>query len=275
MTSEINTKIFMCPPTYYSVDYKINPWMKIGEGNNNIAIEAWTKLRDIIKNDVGAEVLIMEPQKGLPDIVFTANAALIYKKTAVISRFRFQERQPEAQFYADWLENKGYKVEFLPEDICFEGAGDALFDGDTLFSGYVPRSDISSHAYISNLLNIQVLSLELIDPRFYHLDTCFCPMQDGFLLYYPGAFDEYGNKVIENHFNSEKRIAVTEEEACTFTCNAVNIGYSIITNRTTERLKEEFTKKGFKHYEVDLGEFLKAGGSAKCLTLKLNYYENR
>lgn len=265
----------MCSPKYYCVDYKINPWMRIGEGDNNIALKAWTELRDVLINKVGADVVFMEPVKGLPDIVFTANAALVYKNTAVISKFRYKERQPEEKYYADWFREQGFNVEILPDDMCFEGAGDALFDGDTLFSGYVPRSDISSHAYMSKLLGIQILSLELKDPRFYHLDTCFCPMEDNYLLYFPGAFDEYGNKVIENHFPKEKRIAVTEEEACTFTCNAVNVGYSVVTNCTTDRLKKEFENKGFKHYQVNLSEFLKAGGSAKCLTLKLNHYDNK
>jgi N-dimethylarginine dimethylaminohydrolase len=265
----------MCPPTYFlSIDYEINPWMKKGtDCNNNTAVERWNELVGIIKN-LGAEVHTMEPQKGQPDIVFTANAALIYKNTAVLSKFRPPERQPEEKFYADWLADKGFNVEILPDGMSFEGAGDALFSGDTLYSGYIPRSDISAHTYISSLLKIRVISLELADPRFYHLDTCFCPLSDGHLLYYPQAFDKYANIIIEKEFPEEKRIAVTEEEARGFACNAVNIGKSVIFNKTTDRLKNALKEKGFNSYEVDLAEFMKAGGSAKCLTLKLNEFEN-
>lgn len=270
----MTTKIFMCPPDYYfNIDYEINPWMKKGTNcKNQEAVERWNDLKNIITN-LGAEVLTMQPQPGQPDIVFTANAALIYKDTAVISKFRPPERQPEEKFYAEWLEKQGFKVEVLPEEMSFEGAGDALFSGETLYSGYVPRSDISAHTYISNLLDIRVISLELVDSRFYHLDTCFCPLSDGYLLYFPDAFDEYGNKVIEKNFPAEKRIPVTYEEASKFSCNAVNIDQSVIMNTTTERLKNELKEKGFDTYEVDLFEFMKAGGAAKCLTLKLNEFK--
>lgn len=264
------TKILMCPPDYFSIDYAINPWMTVGSGCDvEKAKMQWNSLKNLYTNVMGAEVYVMDAQPGLPDIVFTANAALYHNNIAIISRFRFQERRPEEKFYAEWFRNNGYMATFLPEEVCFEGAGDALFSEETLFSGYAPRTDISAHGFISNLLNIRVLSLELIDQRFYHLDTCFCPLSDGYLLYFPKAFDEYGNKVIEANFEEEKRIAVTEEEACRFSCNAVSLGKAVVMNRTTERLKNELKQKGFKTHEVDLSEFIKAGGSAKCLTLKL------
>jgi N-dimethylarginine dimethylaminohydrolase len=264
------TKIFMCPPDYYfSIDYEINPWMKKGTAcANNIAVKKWEELKGIIQT-LGAEVVTMKPKSGLPDIVFTANAALIYKNKAVMSRFMYKERRPEEKLYADFLATQGFDVVILPEGMPFEGAGDALFSGETLYSGYIPRSDISSHTYIANFLNIRIISLELSDKKFYHLDTCFCPLTNGYLLYYPEAFDEYGNKVIENNFSLEKRIPVNEEEALRFSCNAVNIDNSIIMNNTTDRLKKALKDKGFNTYEVELDEFMKAGGSAKCLTLKL------
>lgn len=271
-----NTKIFMCPPDYFlSIDYEINPWMKQGTlCKNNIAVQRWNELKSILTDNLGVEVLTMEPQKGLPDIVFTANAALIYKNKAIISRFMYKERQPEEKFYADWFRKQGFEVILLPKNMPFEGAGDALFSGETLYSGYVPRSDISSHTFIANLLGIRVISLELINPSFYHLDTCFCPLYGEYLLYYPKAFDDYGNKVIESSFPAEKRIPVTDEEASKFSCNAVNVGKFIIMNKTTDRLKAELKIKGFDTYEVGLDEFMKAGGSSKCLTLKLTDYMN-
>lgn len=267
----MTTKIFMCPPDYYfDIVYEINPWMKMGTGcKNDYAKEKWSELKGLITK-LGAEVITMEAQPGLPDIVFTANAALVYKNIAIISKFRHPERQPEEKFYAEALEKQGLKVEILPEGMSFEGAGDALFLDGALYSGYAPRSDISSHSYIADLLGIRIYSLELSDKRFYHLDTCFCPLSDGYLMYFPAAFDEYANRVIESNVPEEKRIVVTDEEAMKFSCNAVNIGKSVIMNLTTDRLKNALKEKGFDTYEVDLCEFMKAGGSAKCLTLKLN-----
>lgn len=262
-------RIFMCSPEFYGVEYEINPWMKVGtETSENKSVTNWNKLKELITR-LGAEVLTMEPVKGLPDIVFTANAALMYKNIALISRFRYKERQPEEKYYAQWFKGQGYQVEYLPENMSFEGAGDALFSGEVLYSGYIPRSDIEAHFFISKLFDIKVLSLELVDQRFYHLDTCFCPLKDGYLLYYPAAFDEYANKVIEENFSEEKRIVAQEEEAVKFCCNAVNIGNSIIMNHTTDRLKQVLKEKGFDTYEIDFSEYLKAGGSAKCLTLKI------
>lgn len=269
------TKILMCPPDYYfSIEYEINPWMKQGTPcENNIAKAKWTELKNILTEKLGVEVLTMDAQPGLPDIVFTANAALIYKNKAVISRFKFKERQPEEQFYADWLQKQGFEIIWMPEDVSFEGAGDALFSGETLYSGYVPRSDIASHSFIADALGIRVISLELVNPNFYHLDTCFCPLDGGYLLYYPEAFDAYGNTVIENNFPAEKCIAVTKEEATKFSCNAVNVDKFIVMNKTSDRLKNELKNKGFEIFEVELDEFLKAGGSSKCLTLKLTNYQ--
>jgi len=263
-------KIFMCPPDYfYSINYEINPWMTKGtQCDNNSAIHTWNYLKNKI-NELGAEAHTMEAQPNLPDIVFTANAALIYKDTAVISRFRYKERQPEEKFYAEWLKNYGFKVEFMPEDMYFEGAGDALFSGDTLYAGYVPRTDIAAHTYVSSLLGIKTVSLELVNKSFYHLDTCFCPLSDGYLMYYPEAFDEYANQIIEKDFPEEKRIPVTAEEASKFSCNAVNVGKNVLMNITSDRLKNALAEKGFTAYEADFTEFMKAGGSAKCLTLKL------
>jgi N-dimethylarginine dimethylaminohydrolase len=264
----------MCSPDYYyRIDYEINPWMKEGtECATNKALEKWKELKNILTG-LGGEVKTMEPIQGLPDIVFTANAALIYKDTALISRFRHKERRPEEKFYAEWLKDQGFEIVYLPEGMNFEGAGDALFSGNTLYSGYIPRSDVSAHTFISELFNVRVISLELVNPRYYHLDTCFCPLSEGYLIYYPAAFDKYGNRVIETNFPSEKRFAVTDEEAVNFSCNAVNLNNAVIFNNTTKRLKNELYKKGFDSYEVDFSEFMKAGGSAKCLTLKLNEFD--
>lgn len=265
----MSEKILMCPPTHFCIDYAINPWMSEDvKCDLELTKKQWKNLKTTLQS-LGAEIVEMEAQPDLPDLVFTANAAVIYNKIAVISRFRFEERRPEEPFFAEWFRNNGFIACHLPEEICFEGAGDALFLDGKLFSGHSPRTDINSHAYVAKVLNTNVLSLELTDDRFYHLDTCFCPLTDGYLIYFPSAFDEYGNKVIEAHVPAEKRIAVTEEEACKFSCNAVSLGKNVVMNKTTDRLKKLLAEKGFNTHEVDLSEFLKSGGSAKCLTLKV------
>jgi N-dimethylarginine dimethylaminohydrolase len=263
-------KLLLCPPDFYGIEYEINPWMNMKvKADHETAVKQWLELYDVLKNKVKADIEIVEPQKDVPDMVFTANAALMHNNTAVISRFRHPQRQPEEKYFAAWFEQNGYDVKFLPENVSFEGAGDALFSEDVLFAGYVPRTDITSHAYISDLLKIRVISLELTDNRFYHLDTCFCPLSGGYVMYFPDAFDSYGNKVIESMVSKDKRILVTNEEAVKFSCNAVNVEKNVVMNISTDRLERLLNKKGFRVYQTDLSEFMKAGGSSKCLTLKL------
>ncbi len=263
-------KILMCAPDYYGIKYEINPWMNVDvQADNKKAVEQWNNLYKILKDDLKVDVKLVAPREDVPDMVFTANAAVMYGNKAVISRFKHPERQPEEKYFAQWFEENGYEVIMLPENMAFEGAGDALYLGGILYSGYVPRTDISSHTYISELLNIPIISMELQTTSFYHLDTCFCPLENDYLIYYPKAFDEYANRVIENNVPPEKRIIANEEEASYFTCNAVNIGEYVITNKTTDRFTKLLAEKGFKHIQTDLSEYMKAGGAAKCLTLKV------
>ncbi len=263
-------KILMCSPDYYGIKYEINPWMNMSvQSDNRKAMAQWKNLYKILKEELDVDVQLVDPESDVPDMVFTANAAVMYKNKAILARFKYPQRQPEEKYFSDWFEKNGYIVVTLPKEIAFEGAGDALFLGDILFAGYVPRTDIASHSYISELLGIPVISLELINKSFYHIDTCFCPLTEGYLIYYPKAFDEYGNKVIEEHVPEEKRIIVNDEEAAYFTCNAVNIGKTVVTNLTTTRFSQLLKDKGFNHIQTDLSEFMKAGGSAKCLTLKI------
>ena len=152
--------------------------------------------------------------------------------------------------------------------MYFEGAGDALFCGKTLFSGYRIRSDVQGHHYLAKLLERQNLPLELVDPRFYHLDTCFCPLAPDQALYYPGAFDAYGQKVLKTHI--PKLIEVEESEAARFACNAVVVGKTVVLNAGSDQLSRELQKSGYTPLALELDEFLKSGGSAKCLTLRLD-----
>ncbi len=268
MTSQI--RYLMCPPDHYDVDYVINPWMEgnIHKSSRDRAVQQWHQLYHILKEH--AIVDLVPPQQGWPDMVFTANAGLVLGDTVVLSRFLHKERQGEEPYFKQWFEANGYKVYELPKDLPFEGAGDALLDreGRWLWAGYGFRSELDSHPYLAKWLDIEVLSLRLIDDRFYHLDTCFCPLTDGYLLYYPAAFDSYSNRVIEMRVAPEKRIAIAEADAVNFACNAVNVDRIVIMNKASDPLKERLVNVGFQIIETPLTEFLKAGGAAKCLTLR-------
>ncbi|WP_317134409.1 fused N-dimethylarginine dimethylaminohydrolase/saccharopine dehydrogenase domain-containing protein [Leptolyngbya sp. 7M] len=269
--STASIRFLMCPPTYYDVDYVINPWMEgnVHKSSRDRAVEQWQKLFHVMKEH--AVVDLVEPQLGVPDMVFTANAGLVLENTVVLSRFYHKERQGEEPFFQQWFEQNGFTVHTLPKDLPFEGAGDALLDreGRWLWAGYGFRSELDSHPYLAKWLDIEVLSLRLMDERFYHLDTCFCPLANGYLLYYPPAFDSYSNRLIEMRVPEHKRIAVDEPDAVNFACNAVNIDRVIIMNKASDDLKQRLEQVGFRIVETPLTEFLKAGGAAKCLTLRV------
>ncbi len=178
--------------------------------------------------DLGAEVEILPPAPGLPDLVFTANAGLIHHNLFISSRFRFGVRQGETPLFDEWFGSHGFRVESLPEGLFFEGAGDALFCGESLFAGYRFRSDARSHLRLGDRLGVEALPLELVDPRFYHLDTCFCPLSETDAIYYPGAFDDYGRSVLAHRVKN--LIEASAEEAVSFSCNAVVVGRSVVLN---------------------------------------------
>lgn len=268
MSSDI--RILMCPPHHYDVDYVINPWMEgnIHKSSRDRATEQWEGLYKVLKEH--AIIDLVEPQPGWPDMVFTANAGLVLGQVAVVSRFFHKERQGEEPYFKEWFQKQGFTVYELPKDLPFEGAGDALLDrgGNWLWAGYGFRSELDSHSYIAKWLDIEVVSLQLVDERFYHLDTCFCPLTGGYLLYYPPAFDFYSNRIIEMRIPTEKRIAIQEADAVKFACNAVNIGHTVVMNQVSNDLKQRLAKVGFQVIETPLNEFIKAGGAAKCLTLR-------
>lgn len=261
-------RILMCPPDYYGIEYEINPWMKVERGSlRDRAQQQWRRLHETLQG-LGAVVELLTPQPGLPDLVFTANAGLVFKERFFSSSFRHEVRARESPFFDAWFAGHGYTVEHMPEGVYFEGAGDALFCGTTLFAGYRIRSDVRGHQYLGKELNRLVLPLELVNPYFYHLDTCFCPLAPGEAIYFPGAFDAYGRRVLEAHV--PRLLAVDEEEAKRFACNAVVVGRTVVTNSGCERLAAGLRTWGYTPVAVELDEFIKSGGSAKCLTLRLD-----
>lgn len=258
----------MCPPDYFGVEYEINPWMsRDRQPDHAKALAQWSALRGLLEG-AGAEISLLEPVAGLPDLVFTANAALIYRRQAVLARFRPVQRQGEEALDEAWLTAAGFTVQKLPAGVFFEGAGDALFCGDTLFAGYRLRSDARGHQQIGAMLQCRALPLELVDPYYYHLDTCFCPLAPGQAIYFPGAFDDYGRRVLAELVPT--LIPVEPAEAQRFACNAVVVGRTVITNTGCPNLQHDLQAHGFEAIETPLDEFVKAGGSAKCLTLRLD-----
>ncbi len=261
-------RILMCPPDYYGIEYEINPWMSRARGSDPArARQQWQILFQTL-GGLGAHIELMEPRAGLPDLVFTANAGLVFKDRFYCSRFRHEVRAREEPFFQEWFREDGFVVKLLPKDMYFEGAGDALFCGNVLFAGYRIRSDVAGHQHLGMELQCRVLPLELVDPRFYHLDTCFCPLTPGEALYFPPAFDPYGRKVLATHI--PRLLAVEEAEAVRFGCNAVVVEKTVVVNAGCEHLTAGLHKWGYTTRAVELDEFLKAGGSAKCLTLRLD-----
>jgi N-dimethylarginine dimethylaminohydrolase len=261
-------RILMCPPDYYGIEYEINPWMSRSRGSSpQRAHQQWTALCDVLRG-LSATVELMTPQPGLPDLVFTANAGLVHGNRFFSSRFRHEVRARETPHFDAWFAAHGFAVQHMPEECYFEGAGDALFCGKTLFAGYRIRSDVGGHQHLGRTLGVQVLPLELIDPRFYHLDTCFCPLAPGEAIYFPDAFDNYGRKVLETHI--PRLLPARETEALRFGCNAVVVGKTVVLNTGCEQLAEDLGNWDYATVATELDEFLKAGGSAKCLTLRLD-----
>lgn len=262
----------MCAPTHFKVDYVINPWM---EGNENQAAqkrarEQWDALYELVGQY--AEVKLIEQAEGWPDMVFTANAGLVLGDQAIVSRFYHKERKGEEPYFREWFDEHGFRTSELPPDIYFEGAGDALFDRGrpVLWAAYGFRSRPESQALLHQRLEVEVLSLLLVDPRFYHLDTCFCPLAGGYAMYFPAAFDMAGLGLIERRIPEDKRIVLEEADAEQFAANAVNIGKTVILHKASDKLKKQLDKADFEVKETPLDEFMKAGGAAKCLTLRLD-----
>ena len=204
-------------------------------------------------------------------MVFTANAGMVMGKTAIVSRFRSHERQGEEPFFKTWFEENGFDIAPWPKDIFFEGAGDALLDrGQKLiWSGWGFRSDEASSPLLENIFKRKTISLHLVDPRFYHLDTCLCPLQGGYLMYFPAAFDAASQKAIEMNVPEDKRIVVKEGDATQFSCNAVDVAGHVFLNHASAELQDHLRRKGFDPVVTPLSEYMKSGGAAKCLTLKL------
>ena len=260
-------RLLLCPPDYYGIEYEINPWMRRTQNAQpDLARAQWKSLQAALQS-LGCQVDLLQPQPGLPDLVFTANAGLVIGRRFIPSSFRHKERRGEEAHFERWFPQHGFEVVPLPPKLVFEGEGDALFSGDILYCGYRFRSDIQSHHFLANWLNCLVVSVELVDERFYHLDTCFCPLPDGGAIWFPRAFDEYGQRAIREHCGA--LIEAAPEEAAHFACNAVVLDRDVVLPSGCPKLCRALEERGYRTVELAVGEFIKAGGACKCLALFL------
>jgi arginine dihydrolase len=260
--------ILMCRPDFFGVEYEINPWMHVSvKVDHDLAATQWDSLYATYQR-LGVDVQLADPHPGLPDMVFTANAAVVWDGVAVPSNFRFPERQGEEPYWRQELERRGFTVRSLPRGLAFEGAGDALFVGDRLFCGYGFRTERESHAHAGRLLGVEVVSLELADPRFYHLDTCFCPLNDRTVLYAPEALTPSSARLVRDLVPHV--IEVPLDVAAGFACNAMPVDGSVISSLAATRLEAPLADAGFATVELPMSEFMKSGGGVRCLSLPLD-----
>lgn len=265
--------LLMCPPTHFRIAYEINPWMDLRRDvDRPLAQRQWEALYEALTLQAGARVRLVEPAPDQPDMVFTANAGLVVGRRFLPSNFRHAERAGEEARFCDWMAAADYTLAPLPEGGAFEGEGDALFCGDLLLAGYGFRTDLAAHRAVEQILGWPVLSLELVDPRFYHLDTCLLPLGPGATACYLPAFSAAARRALREKLPS--LIAVEEAEALRLGCNAVVLGRSVVLPAGCPRLSAALAERGYRPIPVYLSEFLKAGGSAKCLVLYLDLPED-
>ena len=262
----------MCPPQWYDVDYVINPWMagNLHRSSRDLAFTQWRNLYDALHRF--ADVRVLHPREGSPDMTFVGHTAVVQHGVAAISNFAHPQREAEAAHLRQWMTDAGFLLWETARESTFEGEGDVLFspDGRHLWAAHGSRTCEHSHRHLASAWHASHTSLHLIDPRFYHLDTCFAPLYGGFLLYFPQAFDQPSLARIHAAYAPSRRIAVTESEAIRFACNVISVGRHLLLGLVGSGLQSRLEKAGFLPQQIDLAEFLRGGGSAKSLALRLS-----
>ncbi len=275
--------LLMTDPAHFGVSYAINPWMRPGEwlldeaGHKRSARLAWDGLKAAL-TDAGARIEITPGAEGWPDMVFPANAAVVLDGRALMARFKCAERRgEEAHFGAGFeaLRERGLLNELveLPGSIVHEGAGDGIWDAARrlFWVGYGQRSDGAAAEIIADTFGHEVVALELKAPRFYHLDTCFCPLSGGEVLVYPPAFTLEALGRIRERVAPELLIEAANDEAAAFCVNAVSLGRTVVMAEAPPRLRAKLMERGYRVSEVDLAPFILSGGAAFCMTLRLDH----
>lgn len=262
------TRLLMCPPDYFDVDYDINPWMTDNQHtvDKQKAKEQWQQLYNALTKV--ALVNLVDPQPDLPDMVFTANAGYYMEDHNLIfvANFRNKQRKGEEIHFVEWFRKNGFSI-YYP-NLPFEGEGDLLGDNRDHYIAYGFRSTARlAQDFPFNRIRY-LKEVDLVDPRFYHLDTCFMPLKNHGALWYPDAFGSHGKKIIRTSVEVENSIEVTEEEALTFCCNAVIVNDDVFMPKC-ESVAEKLTNLGYNVQQFEMSEFMKSGGACKCLVMNL------
>ena len=259
-------RYLMCPPEHFAVTYAINPWMRPDQPTDaGLAMRQWARLRQVYL-DLGHDVRTIEPVAGLPDMVYAANGATVVDGTVLGVRFAHPERAGEAGAYLDWFREHGYE-DVREAGVVNEGEGDILFTGQVLLAGYGFRSDLAAAGELAAAFGVPVVSLRLVDPRYYHLDTALCVLDADTAMYYPAAFDDDARAAIAGEF--AELIEAKDEDAEVLGLNAVSDGLHVVLPVQARNLAAQLRERGFDPIGVDLSELLKGGGGPKCCTLEL------
>ena len=260
--------ILLCPPEYFDIEYSINPWMHIEDKvNRNDVFDEYTALKKLYSK-LGVTYDELQPTKGLPDQVYTTDTGLPIGKLFIKSNYKFGERKPEAKVAAEYFENKGYAIFQLPPTVSFEGEGDLLRMDHTFFMGWGQRSSYQAEEYLTTALQKEIVPLQLTNPNFFHLDTCFAPLRSDVAIYCPDAFTDEGKQTLSEYF--EDLIPVDRADADAFACNLVIIEKNILVNeRISEKLRTRIESYGFTVHGLKMHEYLKGGGSVKCVSLQV------
>jgi N-dimethylarginine dimethylaminohydrolase len=286
-SSPANACFLMCPPQHFAVTYTINPWMDPADWARNAPTFSaqsrveWDRLRGALR-DLGAEIELLRPHRETPDLVFTANAAVVLDRKALLSRFRHPQRQieqPHVEEAFRALRNRGLLdcVAPLPEDLVLEGAGDCVWDRtrQLFWMGYGQRSDAAASRAVEDVFGVKVVTLELADPRFYHLDTALCALPKGEVMYVPQALAPAAQAAICDRVAPGERIEVDIEDAGQLAANAVCLGDTLLMSSCSASLRARLHAHGYRVVVVPLGSFLRSGGAAFCLTLRLDWRSTR
>lgn len=255
-------RVLLCRPTYFDIDYVINPHMKLHSVDKIKAMQQWQLLVDVLV-ELGIQVEVIEQRKGLPDMVFAADQGIVRSGTVLLANFRYPERAKESIYYQRWFKEHGFRLRELPAPASFEG-GDALFIGNLLFVGTGFRASSESCQELARLIGIEVFPLELIDPYFYHLDMSFLPINASTAFFYPPAYSEQSRQLLEEKVPN--LLKLTAEAAQAFAANSFVSGNDIIIpTATPSSFRESLADFGLQAHEVDISEFKKSGGGLHCL----------
>jgi len=274
--------LLMCEPAHFGVTYSINPWMdpaSWARDDHTLAAAArreWTAFHRVLAR-LGTAIELIPAVPGLPDLVFTANAALVLDRTALLARFRHPERQAEeshvaAAFRA--LQARGIVdgVITLPDGLVLEGAGDCVWDGtrQLFWMGHGPRSSLAAREAVAEIFAADVVALELADARFYHMDTALSALPGGEVMYVPCAFTAAGRAAIHERVPPALRIELGAEDTTRLAANTVAIGDTLVMSACSRRLRAQLRERGYRVAATSLASFQRSGGSAFCLTLRLD-----